>query len=64
VLAQVDGRRWLALEGVAHVLTEPDAVRDAEERYAGRYRTPRPNPARVVVVVTVDRVLGSVPPWD
>lgn len=64
VLAQVDGRRWLALEGTAQVLTDADVVRDAEERYAGRYRVPRPNPERVVVLVTVDRVLGSVPPWD
>ena len=36
-----------------------DAVRDAELRYAQRYRTPRPNPRRVVIEVQVERVLGS-----
>lgn len=64
VVSQVDGRRWLSLEGPGRVLDDPASVRDAEERYAGRYRTPRENPARVVVVFTVDRVLGSVPPWE
>lgn len=64
VVAQVDGRRWLALEGVGHVLDDAESVADAERRYAARYRAPRPNPARVVVAFTVDRVLGSVPPWE
>ena len=63
-VSQVDGRRWLTLEGTASVRTDPAEVADAERRYAGRYRVPRPNPARVVVVIAVDRVLGSVPPWD
>ncbi len=58
-LAQVDRRRWLTLEGPTEVLEDPDAVRDAEERYAVRYRQPRPNPERVVVVLHVDRVLGA-----
>lgn len=62
VVCQVDGRRWLALEGIASVRTDGDAVRDAEERYAGRYRRPRENPERVVVEIAVDRVLGWVPP--
>ncbi|HYN29895.1 MAG TPA: TIGR03618 family F420-dependent PPOX class oxidoreductase [Dermatophilaceae bacterium] len=60
VLCQVDGRRWLALEGVTRVREDPASVRDAEDRYAVRYRPPRPNPQRVVVEVVVDRVLGSV----
>ena len=59
VLSQVDGARWLSLEGKATVNTEPDAVRDAELRYAQRYRTPRVNPKRVVIEVRVERVLGS-----
>jgi PPOX class probable F420-dependent enzyme len=58
-LAQVDRRRWLSLEGTTRVVEDPDAVRDAEERYAVRYRPPRPNPQRVVVVLDVDRVLGA-----
>jgi len=59
VLSQVDGARWLSLEGIAGVNREPDAVRDAELRYAQRYRIPRPNPQRVVIEVLVKRVLGS-----
>lgn len=58
-VSQVEGRRWLTLEGTTHVVEDPEAVRDAEARYAVRYRQPRPNPQRVVVVLTVDRVLGA-----
>ncbi len=60
VLCQVDGRHWLSLEGTARLLTTPAEVRDAEQRYAVRYRTPRVNPERVVIAVTVDRVLGNL----
>ncbi|MGI4894201.1 MAG: pyridoxamine 5'-phosphate oxidase family protein [Janthinobacterium lividum] len=63
VLAQVDGRRWLALEGTGEVHADPEEVTEAERRYAQRYRTPRANRQRVVVMFRVDRVLGSVPPW-
>ena len=49
VLCQVQGRRWLTLEGPARVLEDEASVRDAERRYAARYRQPRPNPQRVVV---------------
>ncbi len=58
-VCQVDGRRWLTLEGTARVLQAADDVREGEERYAARYRQPRPNPERVVVAIAVDRVLGS-----
>src|SRR3712207_4062853 len=56
---QVDGRHWSTLEGRARVLTDPGSVRRAEERYAARYRTPRPNPARVALRLEVDRFLVS-----
>lgn len=56
---QVDGRHWSTLEGTARVLTDPDAVRRAEERYAARYRTPRPNPERVALRIDVERLLVS-----
>jgi F420H(2)-dependent biliverdin reductase len=59
VLSQVDGARWLSLEGRSIVNKEVDAVRDAELRYAQRYRTPRANPRRVVIEVQIERVLGS-----
>ncbi len=58
VICQVDGARWLALEGPATLARAADAVADAERRYAVRYRTPRENPTRVVLEVAVDRVLG------
>jgi hypothetical protein len=58
-LCQVDGRRWLTLEGSAVVRDDPASVAEAVERYARRYRQPRENPARVVVEITVDRILGN-----
>lgn len=58
-LTHVDGPRWLTLEGPAVIRREPDRVADAERRYAARYREPKPNPRRVVIEVTVTRVLGS-----
>jgi PPOX class probable F420-dependent enzyme len=58
-VCQVDGRRWLTLEGTAVVRDDAAAVADAEARYARRYRTPRENPVRVVIEVSVDRVLGN-----
>ena len=61
-LTQVDGRRWISLEGTTRVLEDSTSVRDAEDRYAVRYRRPRPNPQRVVVVLDVDRVLGGTWP--
>jgi len=60
VLCQVEGRHWLTLEGRGVVLTDPALVRDAEERYAVRYRSPRLNPERVVLSIAVDRVMGNV----
>ena len=43
-----------------HVETHPAAVADAVRRYTERYRPPRVNPKRVVLVVEVDRLLGSL----
>jgi len=56
----VDGARWLTLEGPAVVLDDPAAVREAERRYAERYRVPRENPTRVVLAIEVQRVLCGV----
>ena len=58
VVAQVDGPRWLALEGPAVVSDDATRVAEAVRRYAGRYRQPAENPARVVIEIAVDRVLG------
>ena len=59
VLCQVDGRRWLSLEGRARVRVDADAVAEAVRRYAQRYRRPRPNPERVAIEIAVDRILGA-----
>jgi PPOX class probable F420-dependent enzyme len=58
-VCQVEGRRWLTLEGTAVVRDDAASVADAEARYARRYRQPRENPARVVIEIAVDRVLGN-----
>lgn len=58
-LCQVDRARWSTLEGRARIVDTPDAVADAERRYAERYRPPRANPQRVVIEIAVDRILGS-----
>ncbi len=57
-VCQVDGRRWLTLEGVVGISRDPADVAEAVRRYALRYRQPRPNPRRVVLTIAVDRLLG------
>lgn len=57
-VCQVDGGRWATLEGTAVVRRDRESVAEAERRYAERYRTPSPNPGRVVIEITVDRILG------
>lgn len=56
---QVDGRRWSTLEGSAEVCEDPESVARAVERYASRYRNPRPNPERVAIKITPTRLLAS-----
>lgn len=55
---QVDGGRWLTLEGPVRLATDQAAVDEGVRRYAERYRQPEPRPDRVVVEIAVDRVLG------
>ncbi len=57
-VTQIDGPRWLTLEGAARVSDDPDEVADAVARYTTRYRPPRENPTRVVIEISVSRALG------
>ena len=58
-VCQVDGRRWTTVEGTALVSDRATDVAEAERRYALRYRIPRPNPKRVVVLIRIERMLGN-----
>jgi F420H(2)-dependent biliverdin reductase len=58
-VCQVDGGRWLTLEGSIAVVRDRDEVLDAMRRYAVRYRTLTEDPRRVVLRLTVDRIMGS-----
>ncbi|TDT17996.1 PPOX class probable F420-dependent enzyme [Ilumatobacter fluminis] len=60
VVSQVDGRRWLTLEGEARVERDPDDVARAEAAYEQRYQAPRERPGRVAIVIAVDRIMGKV----
>ena len=58
VVCQVDGGRWLSLEGPATVTDDPARVAAAIEGYAGRYRQPGDRDDRVAIEIAVDRILG------
>jgi len=60
-ICQVDGGRWLTVSGPIRVLRDPESVADAEQRYAARYRTPKVNPARVVLLMDVTTMMGRAP---
>lgn len=57
-VCQVDGGRWLTLEGDAHVVTDPDGVAAAVAAYTARYQEPRERPERVAIEIHVDRIMG------
>lgn len=59
-VCQVDGRHWSTIEGRVVALDDEASVREAERRYAERYKVPRTNPERVALRITVTRVLGNV----
>ena len=59
-LCQVEGFRWLTIEGTAQVSADDGELAAAVTAYADRYRVLEPNPERVVLLLTADRVMGSV----
>ncbi|WP_040496044.1 TIGR03618 family F420-dependent PPOX class oxidoreductase [Ilumatobacter nonamiensis] len=57
-VCQVDGGRWLTLEGPVRLVTDPTGVQPGIDGYAERYRTPKEREDRAVVEIDVDRILG------
>jgi F420H(2)-dependent biliverdin reductase len=57
-ICQVDGGRWLTLEGRVQATRDPGRVAEAVRRYARRYRQPKERPDRVAIEITVDRMMG------
>lgn len=57
-VSQVDGGRWLTLEGTISATTDPARVAAAVEGYAARYRQPGERGDRVALEIAVDRILG------
>lgn len=57
-VSQVDGRRWLTLEGDVRLVTDADGVSAAEQAYAERYQAPRERDDRVAIEIDVDRIMG------
>lgn len=57
-VCQVDGGRWLSLEGPVRLVTDPADVRPGVDGYAQRYQQPKDREDRAVVEIDVDRILG------
>ncbi len=56
-VSQVDGGRWITLEGTARVVRD-ERVADAVAAYTARYQEPRPRDDRVAIEIDVDRIMG------
>ncbi len=57
-ICQVDGHRWITLQGVARVRRDREVIDDAVAAFETRYRPAAPDPDRVVIEIAVDRALG------
>ena len=58
VVSQVDGGRWISLEGTVSGTDDPARVALAVAGYAARYRQPGEREDRVAIEIAVDRILG------
>ena len=56
-VTQLDGARWVTLEGPVRVVDDPATVAQAVEAYGRRYRQPKERDDRVVIEIEVDRVM-------
>lgn len=57
-VSQVDGGRWITLEGTARLVTDAEGVARAVAAYAARYQQPRERVDRVAIEIAVDKMLG------
>ncbi len=57
-VCQVDGGRWLSLEGSTRLVTDSDGVRAGVDGYTERYQQPKDRVDRAVIEIDVDRILG------
>ena len=57
-VCQIDGRRWLSLEGSAAVHSDEITIGEAVAACERRYRVPGANPDRVILTISVEHVLG------
>lgn len=57
-VSQVDGGRWLTLEGEIRMASDPERIAAAEAAYAARYQAPRERADRVAIEIAVDRIMG------
>lgn len=58
VVSQVDGGRWLTLEGTASGTADPARVALAVAGYSARYRQPGERDDRVAIEIAVDKIMG------
>lgn len=58
-VSQVDGGRWITLEGSAVVTADTDKCAEGTRRYAERYSEPKDRgDDRRVIEITIERVMG------
>lgn len=58
VVSQLDGPRWLSLEGPARILRDPEGVAAAVAAFERRYRPATPRDDRVGIEIDVTRIIG------
>ena len=58
VVSQVDGGRWLTLEGTVTATDDPARVALGVAGDAARYRQPGEREDRTVIEIAVDRIMG------
>ena len=57
-VSQLEGARWLSLEGPARVLRDPDGIAEALAGFERRYRPAQERDDRVGIEIDVTRIIG------